>query len=389
MDKDSLSVIDADSHVFEPAIIWEKYLDPAYRVAARSAFYYHEDEFAAGVTLNGRQAPLLHTGRLNRSAIWRPGMTPEEIGSLDPSRPYPINPGANSAAARLADMDKIGVEKAVIFPTLFSEYYPAVENPDLALALARAYNDWICDFCKDAPQRLFGAAVLPLQDVGFAIEELHRVAGLGFKAVSIRPVFFEKRFINHPYYDVLWRQIEESGLTAAIHASPGVANSEWTSTGSYVERVAANLRIGHHVAESISYTMDNAIAGTTFTYGGHPERFPKLKLAYTHGGIGWVSLMLEKTSNWAIFYMYNDINLDTERVFYERPYLVTLNPWESAALHAYEVYKAIGAWGSRYPHHDASSATAAIERFEKAGLPGDVIANYMGGNAARVYGIDQ
>jgi predicted TIM-barrel fold metal-dependent hydrolase len=387
--KNGLQVIDADSHVFEPAAVWEQYLEPAYRVAARSAFYYHEDEDAAGVILNGRQAPLMHTGRINRCAIWRPGMTPEQIGALDPNRSHPINPGASSAAARLADMDAMGVDQAVIFPTLFGEYLPAVENPDLALALSRAYNDWIRDLCQAAPQRLFPAAVLPLQDVGFAIQELHRVAGLGFKAVSIRPVFFEGRFLNHPYYDVLWRRLEESGLTAALHASPGVANAEWTSTGSYVERVAANLRIGHNVAESISYTMDNAIAGTTFTYGGYPERFPRLKLAYTHGGIGWVSLMLEKTSNWAIFYMFNDINLDTERVFYQRPYLVTFNPWESAAIHAYEAYKPIGAWGSRYPHHDASSATDALERFEKAGLPHEVIASYMGANAARVYGIGQ
>jgi predicted TIM-barrel fold metal-dependent hydrolase len=385
--KNNLTIIDADSHVFEPAIIWEKYLDPAYRVAARSAFFYHEDEFAAGVILNGRQAPLMHTGRINRSAIWRPGMTPEEIGALDPDRPHPINPGANSAAERLTDMDRMGVDKAVIFPTLFGEYFPAVENPDVALALARAYNDWIRDFCNEAPQRLFPAAILPLQDVGFAIQELHRTAALGFKMLSIRPVFFEERFLNHPYYDVLWEQIETSGLTASIHASPGVANPEWTSTGSYVERVAANLRIGHRVAEAVSYTMDNAIAGSAFTYCGHPERFPNLKLAYTHGGIGWASLMLEKTSNWAIFYMYDNINLDTERTFYDRNYLVTLNPWESAALAAYELYKPFGAWGSRYPHHDACDAAAALARFDEAGLPRDVIVNYMGGNAARVYGI--
>ncbi|HEY2106171.1 MAG TPA: hypothetical protein VGH29_10335 [Candidatus Binataceae bacterium] len=108
--KNGLSVIDADSHVFEPSIIWEQYLDPAYRVAARSAFYYHEDEFATGVILNGRQAPPMHTGRINRSAIWRPGMTPEEIGAMDPNRSHAINPGANTAAARLADMDRMGID---------------------------------------------------------------------------------------------------------------------------------------------------------------------------------------------------------------------------------------------------------------------------------------
>ena len=91
----------------------------------------------------------------------------------------------------------MGIDQALLFPTLFGEYFPAVENPDLALALSRAYNDWIADFCKEAPQRLFAAAVLPLQDVGFAIGELHRVAGLGFKAVSIRPVVL-RRPVHQP-----------------------------------------------------------------------------------------------------------------------------------------------------------------------------------------------
>src|SRR5262249_11824503 len=162
------------------------------------------------------------SGRINRSAIWRPGMTPEEIGAMDPNRHHPINPGASNPAARLSDMDRMGVDQALIFPTLFGEYFPAVENPDIALAMARAYHDWIRDFCGENPRRLFPAAVLPLQDAGFAIQELHRAASLGFKAVSIRPVFFEGRFLNHPYYDPLWEQIQKSGLTASIHASPGV-----------------------------------------------------------------------------------------------------------------------------------------------------------------------
>ena len=33
--------IDSDSHVFEPLEIWERYLEPEYRVGARSAFSYH------------------------------------------------------------------------------------------------------------------------------------------------------------------------------------------------------------------------------------------------------------------------------------------------------------------------------------------------------------
>src|SRR5581483_4331423 len=184
----NIVVFDADSLVLEPTEIWTDYLEPEYRVAARSAFYFRQDaDGLSTVILNGRPAPPLDSSRINRRAIWRPGITPEAIGGLDPQQPHPINPGAQDAASRLKDMDAIGVDKALLFPTLFAEYLPAVDNPDLACALARAYNNWIAEFCKAAPDRLFAAAVLPMQDPSFAIEEARRIAALGFKAAFIRP----------------------------------------------------------------------------------------------------------------------------------------------------------------------------------------------------------
>src|SRR2546429_535884 len=80
-------------------------------------------------------------------------------------------------------------------------------EPDVAYALARAYNDWIADFCKAAPRRLFAAAILPLQHMDFALEELQRVAAIPcFRAVFLRPMFVENRYLNHPYYDALWAE---------------------------------------------------------------------------------------------------------------------------------------------------------------------------------------
>ena len=80
----------------------------------------------------------------------------------------------------------------------------------MAYALARAYNDWIADFCKTAPQRLFATAILPLQNMDFALEELQRVArSPGLRAVVIRPMFLEGRYLNHPYYDPLWAELDD------------------------------------------------------------------------------------------------------------------------------------------------------------------------------------
>src|SRR5207247_8904995 len=125
-------------------------------------------------------------------------MTPEQIGQLDPDQRHPITPGAQDPTARLRDMDTMGVERALLFPTLFAEYFPLVENPDAAWALARAYNDWLLDFAQADPRRLIPVAVLPLQAPSFALRELERVAQRGFGAVAIRPVFFEGRFPSHP-----------------------------------------------------------------------------------------------------------------------------------------------------------------------------------------------
>jgi predicted TIM-barrel fold metal-dependent hydrolase len=381
-------VIDADSHVFEPQAVWTQYLEPEYRFAARSAFSYHDDgEGHFGVILNGKPAPWLNRGMLNRYALWRPGMTPEAIGALDPAKPVEINPGAHEAKQRLRDMDRMGVERAVVFPTLFAEYFPLTENPDIAHALARAYNNWILDFCRGSGGRLVPVAVLPMQDPIFAKQELRRAAGAGFKACLIRPSFFDGRFLNHSIYDPVWEEIERLGLAACIHPAAGNTNPQWTSEGSFVERIAANLRIGHPIAESVSYSMDNASALTTFAFCGHLEKFPKLKLAFMHGGISWLPLALEKAETYLTFFMVDDVCLEPEKLFYDRPYLVGFNPWERSVGKIYDVVENVACWGSHYPAHDTIEPEQTAELLHKSKVPESVIAKFMGENAQRVLAI--
>ena len=44
-------------------------------------------------------------------------------------------------------------------------------------------------------------------------------------------------------------------------------------------------------------------------------------------------------------------------------------------------------WGSRYPHHDTTSAHDAIANLTRAGVPENILAEMMGGNAARQFGV--
>ncbi|MEE9284410.1 MAG: amidohydrolase family protein [Dehalococcoidia bacterium] len=385
----TVPVIDVDSHILEPAAIWDDYVAPEYRPLARASFWYEFAEHGPDtVVLNGSPAPPMRQSGINRLAVYRPGMTPQEIGALDPQQAHPPTPGARDAAARLQDMDAMGVDQALLMPTLFAEYFPVIENPDIAAVLARAYNDWVRDFAAAAPERLFPAAVLPMQAPALAIRELERVAGLGFKAAFIRPSFFRRKMPNHRDYDGLWAALEHTGVAACIHPSPGFTNPEWTSEGPFIERVAANLRVGHPLSEAVAPGMDNGIFLSALCFLGHMETYPNLKLGYLHSGAYWAPLALEKSETylWLAPQM-KPVSLEPAEVFYGRPSLVSFDSWESAVRRLVDLYEGIAAWGSRYPHHDATDAWEAIENLQEGGVPGDVVRRYMGGNAADFFGI--
>ena len=382
-------VVDIDSHVYEPTAIWERYLDRDYRVVARSAFWHESDEQGLETTLlNGRAARALRQSGITRQACWRPGMTPEAIGQLDPGVLHPITPGARDPAARLRDMDTMGIDRALLFPTLFAEHFPLVENPDAAWALARAYNDWLWDFSRTDARRLIPVAVLPLQDPGFAVRELARVAARGFTAAFIRPSFFAGRFPSHPVYDPLWQRLCELDVAACVHPSPGSTNPEWSCHGAFVERVAANLRIGHPVAESVAPFMDSSTFLTAICFYGHMERYPKLRLTLTHAGAAWVPLALEKSETYLwLFSGIRDVSLEPEHVFFGRPSLVGFDSWETPVARMPDVFGEVAAWGSRYPQHDTGTVEEALATFARYGVPEATRAKYLGGNAVRHLGL--
>ena len=210
------SVVDVDSHVYEPTAIWDQYVPSELRGVARAAFYHEVDGEGNRLTiLNGRPGRELNRSQLVRQAIWRPGMTPDDIGSLDPDVFQPLNPGAYDPGARLADMDAMGVDAAVVFPTLFTEYVPLVENPDAAATLARAYNDWIWDFAAQGNGRLHPVAIIPMHAPLLAHRELDRVAEKGFTSVMIRPAFYMMAQLEEHSAEARLRQSMRRLITAA------------------------------------------------------------------------------------------------------------------------------------------------------------------------------
>ena len=109
---------------------------------------------------------------------------------------------------QLGAMDVEGIDVAVLYPT---RGLRALVVPDMdaefAAAIARAYNDWLYDFCQKDPKRLIGAGMISPYTMNDAVSDARRCADeLGFRAVFLRA----NPLVNHQwhdeYYEPLWNR---------------------------------------------------------------------------------------------------------------------------------------------------------------------------------------
>ena len=122
-------------------------------------------------------------------------------------------------------MDIEGIDVAVVYPSrgLFALTIPDME-PRLAAAMARAYNDWLYEFCQENPERLLGAGMISPFDVDDAVAETRRcVRELGFRGVFLRPNEVNGRNWHDPYYEPLWAALEELEVPLGFHEGGGLA----------------------------------------------------------------------------------------------------------------------------------------------------------------------
>jgi predicted TIM-barrel fold metal-dependent hydrolase len=421
MPRKGFAVFDADSHVVEPRQLWEKYLDAEYRVPGRLALWREEGKRGSYLKINGEVFRDTENPNIPSYAIWRPGLTWEAIGELDPKQPHKANEGASEPSARLRDMDAMGVDQALLYPTWFAEGFPLVKDPDVAYALARAYNDWIADFCGAAPGRFFAAAMIPLQNMDFAVEELHRIAKLTcFPAVFIRPAFIEGRYLNHPYYEPLWEELQNLGVTAAVHPTPGLWNPEGTSHGQFIEKMKGRLsqvaglggagrgpfaggsstdfyvtgpQLGHAVSPILSYWLDNYLfVGSTLLGFSVMDRYPKMKMVVAHGKATWMHEVLEKmeasTRTIPLVHFY-PVRTDPEEMWKEGRVMLGFDADERGIQRLPHHFAEKVVWGSRYPHQDTTTAWDAITQLGEAHVDEASIAQMLGTNAASQFGITQ
>lgn len=412
-------VIDVDSHVYEPEVLWADFVPDADRHRVREAFFSRvNDDGTVTTILNGQPARGLNRSHIIRQAIWRPGMTLDDIGQLDPTVPHALNPGVWDPTARLADMDMLGVDRAVVYPTLLNEYLPQIRDREAAVVLCRAYNDWVQEFAQEGQGRLHAVAVVPLQEPDAALEELNRAHENGFAAVLLRPAFYHLRepgdsigaqmrqmmaqavvgadpgndttvFIEDQPFRPIFQRCAELGMVACIHPSSNISGPDAVSSGGFAERVSERLGVHHSVAEPAAYMQDADLFVTTALFHGLLEDLPNLRMAIAHAGTTWVPLALEKCETYLWLGMGGGVPvcLEPEEVWERHPIVTSFDSWELPVARMVDRIGEKAAWGSRYPQHDTGTPGEARQLLESEGVDEPTIDRLLGGHAAEIFGL--
>src|SRR5438132_2765150 len=155
---------DADGHGLEPVDLGEKYMDPAYRDRAPRITVDKDGKGRSNIEGKILGSPK---GLGNIGAI---GARQGDVAELT-MKYIEGRKGGFDPHERIKDLDLDGIDAAFLYPSL-GLFSGAIKDPDLAWAMCRAYNRWLVDYCAPYPDRLFPIAMLPMQSIDSAIEEM-------------------------------------------------------------------------------------------------------------------------------------------------------------------------------------------------------------------------
>jgi predicted TIM-barrel fold metal-dependent hydrolase len=179
----------------------------------------------------------------------------------------------------LQDMDLEGIDVMVLYPTRGLNL-SMVKQPALAVALARAWNDFMGDVCATHP-RVRGVAMVSLLDIPEAVQELNRaVTKHGLDALMVHSHGY-KVDLGSPVYWPLYEEAQRLHVPLAFH--PNAFGAEGTERWN-------NFLCAHTVG--FAFELMQSFLGIMVS--GILEHCPRLQVGFFEGGCGWVPYWLER-----------------------------------------------------------------------------------------------
>jgi predicted TIM-barrel fold metal-dependent hydrolase len=291
-----------------------------------------------------------------------------------------ILPGSYDAKARVTVLDEEGIERSLLFPSLYL-LVGDIEQADVAEAACNGYNEWIADICRDGNGRLDAVGVVPLQSVEAAAREAEHVARLGLKGVCFRPERYRGLALYDQTLTPFWEIVAGNGLFAAVHGS----------FGSLMPSFASSRYQNNFFVHMICHPFEQMAACLDIVAGGVLERHPNLRVAFLESGLGWLEYWLERMDEHqsAMGHHVSWLKRKPSDLFREQCFISI----EADEAHRLPRLKELALehcvfWGADYPHYDCTYPGAVRELEENLEpLPRDLADGIRWRNAARFLGL--
>jgi predicted TIM-barrel fold metal-dependent hydrolase len=385
-------IFDADNHFYETTESFTRHLPERYK----SAIDYVDVHGRTKIMIRGTVSEYIPNPTFD--VVARPGAQEEYFRNGNPEgksyreligEPMRSIPAFREPGPRLELMDELGVDRALMFPTLASLLEERMrEDPELTHAAIHALNEWMYEeWTFNYQDRIFATPVITLPIVDKAIEELEWVLERGAKTVLIRPApapgFRGARSFGFPEFDPFWKAVQDADILVSMHSSDSGYTryqSDWTGPSEMLP-----FRLDPFRAISVGKRpMEDTMAA--FLCHGVFTRFPKLRVASIESGGDWVAGFLDHVAD---TYKKMPHAFDGDPVEQFKSH-IWISPFHEDNLQL--LIDTIGAdqvlFGSDYPHPEGLAEPRSYPDHLPPGLSDEDVRKIMGGNLARIMRVD-
>jgi predicted TIM-barrel fold metal-dependent hydrolase len=187
----------------------------------------------------------------------------------------------NNAQEYCNDLDVERIEDAVAYPSNALSI-GLVRELDLAAELAKAYNNWAADFCRDSGGRVKYAAVIAPQAIAEAVNEVRRAVTEKGAVAVMMPTYVESgRDLGQPEFDAIYAAAQELDVPVGFHATAQVA----------VGNTRFHKYLGVHMT---SHPFEQMLSIVSIISNGVLDRFPRLRVGFLEAGVGFLPYWMER-----------------------------------------------------------------------------------------------
>ena len=188
----------------------------------------------------------------------------------------------NDPQARLADMDRMGFDAQMLFPSTL--YAHMTNDAEFEAALFRAYNRFVAKQCAVNPQRLKWSGLLPLRDQRQAVAAVEEMQRLGARAAVVFGTAGD-RLLSDPSFMPVWDEFARAKLPLCVHM--GMSYPPLAQLG-------RSIYDGHIIGMSLPAQLAfMAIVGHRML-----DRYQELKVAFLEFGAEWIFYMVSRMDHY-------------------------------------------------------------------------------------------